>query len=178
MEKTRRVMISQTVEYALRAIVTIAQRGGERCSSQSIAESTQIPLPYLSKVMQQLVRGGLVDSRRGLHGGFALVNEPSELSILDVINAVDPIVRITACPLGIQSHGGSLCPLHHRLDMAMEATEDVFRQTKVSELLAEEDRPTPLCESHTTVTIDPFADGETKDGRAATKKSRKKKRAN
>ena len=45
-------MISQTVEYALRAIVTIAQHNGEACTSQQISKITQVPAPYLSKLMQ------------------------------------------------------------------------------------------------------------------------------
>lgn len=61
-------MISQTVEYALRAIVTIAQHDGTPCTAQKISSITKVPAPYLSKLMQGLVRGNLVTSKRGLHG--------------------------------------------------------------------------------------------------------------
>lgn len=57
-------MILQTVEYALRAIVTIPQREGAPCTSREI---TQVPAPYLSKMMQGMVRANLVTSKRGLH---------------------------------------------------------------------------------------------------------------
>ena len=91
-------MISQTVEYALRAVVTIAQHANQPCTAQEVSEITQVPAPYLSKVMQGLVRANLVASKRGLHGGFVLTKEPSELSILEVIDAVDPMKRIRKCP--------------------------------------------------------------------------------
>ena len=104
-------MISQTVEYALRAIVTIAQHDGEPCTAQKIAAITKVPAPYLSKMMQGLVRAKLVASKRGLHGGFVLMTSPSELTIWDVVDAVDPFQRIHECPLGIESHEGTLCPV-------------------------------------------------------------------
>ena len=146
-------MISQTVEYALRAVVTIAQHEGQPCTSRKIAEITQVPSAYLSKLMQGLVRGGLVHSQRGLHGGFVLTKQPEELSIYDVVAVVDPIKRISQCPLKIQAHGNTLCPLHHRLDQAMEVTEQMLRGTTISELLAQPGSVTPLCEDKPLVSL-------------------------
>ena len=139
-------MISQTVEYALRAVVTIAQHEGRPCTAKKLAEITQVPLPYLSKLMQGLVRNGVVTSQRGLHGGFLLTSDPRSLTVLDVVNAVEPLRRILKCPLGIQSHGTNLCPLHRRLDNAIAATEKVLRETTVAEMLSQPGGVTPLCE--------------------------------
>lgn len=147
-------MISQTVEYALRAIVTLAQHDGKPCTAQKISAITQVPAPYLSKMMQGLVRANLVTSKRGLNGGFVLVKEPSELTIWEVVDAVEPFKRILECPLGIGSHGGTLCPLHRRLDNAMAMVEDSFRDTTVAALLSQPGSVTPLCEENKTMTID------------------------
>lgn len=147
-------MISQTVEYALRAIVTIAQHEGAPCTAKRIAEITQVPAAYLAKLMQGLVRGGLVTSQRGLHGGFVLTNDPANITVYDIVNVVEPIRRIEECPLGIKSHGAVLCPLHSRLDMAIAATEKMFRETVVAELLAQPGNVTPLCEAQQLVTLD------------------------
>ena len=146
-------MISQTVEYALRAIVTMAQHEGQPCTAKKLAEITQVPLPYLSKLMQGMVRGGLVTSQRGLHGGFLLTNDPKNLTIFDVINVVEPIKRILHCPLNIQSHGTNLWPLHRRLDNAMAATEKVFRETTVAEMLSQPGSVTPLCEDKKMISL-------------------------
>jgi Rrf2 family protein len=138
-------MFSQTVEYSLRAVVTLAQNKGKACTAQQISELTQVPGPYLSKVMQVLVRSGLVHSQRGLHGGFVLAKEPSEINILDVVDAVEPFKRIRTCPLGLETHD-ELCPLHRCLDQGMALAEQAYRTTTIDELLTEPDSVTPLCE--------------------------------
>jgi Rrf2 family protein len=137
-------MISQTAEYALRAIVYLADQDAPRTTAQ-IAKTTLVPAGYLAKVMQSLSRAGLVKSQRGLNGGFTLANDPQELSILEVVNAVDPIQRFPECPLGIPSHGRRLCPLHYRLDQAAAMVEKAFGETMVSELLAVPRERRPLC---------------------------------
>lgn len=139
-------MISQTVEYALRAITTIAQHKGQPLTALQISELTQVPGPYLSKLMQSLGRAGLVRSRRGLHGGFVLARASDELSIWEVIHAVEPFQRIHECPLGIQSHKSTLCPLHRQLDRAMETAERQFRRTTIADVLTEPGDVTPLCQ--------------------------------
>jgi Rrf2 family transcriptional regulator, nitric oxide-sensitive transcriptional repressor len=141
-------MFSQTVEYALRAVVYLAAQQGEPRTTQQIAQATQVPTGYLSKVMQSLGRKRLVQSQRGLHGGFTLAQTPDELTVLDIIQAVDPIKRIERCPLGLKEHI-NLCPLHRRLDHAMKLVEDALQKSSIAELLAEPDRardiPIPLC---------------------------------
>jgi Rrf2 family protein len=105
-----------------------------------------VPSGYLSKVLQSLARGELVHSQRGLHGGFALARPPRKISVWDVINAVDPLQRIRSCPLGLKSHGVNLCPMHRRLDDAMESVERAFRNSTVAELLADPNPSRPLCD--------------------------------
>lgn len=140
-------MISQTLEYALRSVLAIAQQGGKPCTAKQIAEVTEIPLAYLSKLMQGLVRAGIVNSQRGLHGGFVLNVDPAKLSIWEIVQVVDPIRRIERCPLKIKSHGTNLCPLHRKIDDALAATEELFRSTTVAELLSDPGGVTPLCDS-------------------------------
>src|SRR6185312_12271399 len=118
-------MISQTAEYALRAIVYLAGQG-EPQTTQQIATTTRVPAGYLSKVLQSLARSGLVHSQRGLHGGFTLTKSPKQLTVWEVIDAVDPIQRIKSCPLGLRSHGVNLCPMHKRLDDALAQMEKAF----------------------------------------------------
>lgn len=126
--------------------MTIAQHDGVPCTSQKISEITQVPAPYLSKLMQGLVRAQVVTSKRGLHGGFVLSQAASKLTILEVVDAVEPFQRIHECPLGLSSHAGTLCPLHRRLDESMAIVEKSFRDTTVAELLAAPGSVTPLCE--------------------------------
>jgi Rrf2 family transcriptional regulator, nitric oxide-sensitive transcriptional repressor len=138
-------MISQTAEYALRAMAQLALEPDTPQTSQQIASVTMVPLHYMSKVLQELTRAGLVHSQRGLHGGFTLMRKPEDLTIFDIVQAVDPLHRIKRCPLGIESHGETLCPLHRRLDDAMAQVEKSYRESNLAELLAEPSASKPLC---------------------------------
>lgn len=137
-------MISKTAEYALRAMVYLAENPESPSPLQGIAASTQVPSGYLSKVMQQLVRAGLVTSLRGLGGGFTLAGPAAELSVYEVVQAVDPIARIRECPLKLPEHREELCALHRRLDDVMEMVEQSFRLTSVADLLKKPTFPKPL----------------------------------
>jgi len=147
-------MISQTVEYSLRALVTLAFHHGQPVTVQHVSKKAKIPAPYLSKLMQTLVRAGLVRSRRGVGGGFVLSKEPAEITIWDIVQAVDPVKRIESCPLEIESHSGTLCPLHRRLDDALASTEQAFRTTTLDELLGDSPDKGPFCEESDVVPLD------------------------
>ena len=127
-------MISQTAEYALRAVVFLAEQENRPHTIQQIAAATQVPAGYLSKVMQGLARAGLVHGQRGLGGGFVLTRPASEMSCYDVLQAVDPIPRITRCPLDNPAHAHQLCVLHQRLDEAAALIEKSFRESTVADM--------------------------------------------
>src|SRR6478672_321651 len=139
-------MFSQTVEYALRAVVHLADRAPSPQTTEQIARATLVPKPYLSKVLQGLHVARIVQLKRGIGGGVNLAKPANRMTILDVVNAVEPIRRIRECPLGLKAHGINLCPLHKRLDQALAIVEDAFRRTTLAELLNEPTSSHPLCE--------------------------------
>lgn len=139
-------MFSQTVEYALRAVVYLAGVDRTARTSSQIAEVTRVPAAYLSKVLKELSSAGILNSQRGIGGGFTLAKSSNELTILEVVNAVDPIQRIHTCPIGIVSHGIRLCPLHRRLDDALAMVEKAFGASTLTEVLADPNPSIPLCE--------------------------------
>ena len=138
-------MFSQTVEYALRAIVHLAKQPDALQTTAQIAKATQVPAPYLSKVLQTLTRDGLVEVRRGVSGGYLLGKSPSELTIYEVVQCVDPIQRIRKCPLELSSHLKRLCSLHAKMDNALEGIESAFRTTTLIELINSPNPSVPLC---------------------------------
>ena len=142
-----RLVFSQTVEYALRAMVHLVDKAPEPRTTDQIAKITKVPAAYLSKVMQALKRGGLVHSQRGIGGGMTLALDPEKITILDVVQAVDPIKRINSCPLGLKAHGVRLCPLHKRLDNALASVQEAFKSTTLAEVLKEPTLSVPLCDS-------------------------------
>jgi Rrf2 family protein len=125
--------------------VHLASEAPHGRTTDQVATATRVPRAYLSKVLQSLRRAGLVHSQRGIGGGMTLTKSPAELTILEVVNAVEPIQRIRTCPLGLAAHGVHLCPLHSRLDNALSLVEDAFRNSTLAEVLAEPSTSIPLC---------------------------------
>jgi Rrf2 family transcriptional regulator, nitric oxide-sensitive transcriptional repressor len=133
-------MISSAAEYAIRAMLCLATRGPAGhggLTTHHISEAATLPLAYLAKVMQMLVRAQLVHSQRGINGGFVLARPPESITLLDVVRAVEPSHRIKTCPVGHAGHGISLCPLHRRLDAAARCVEELLGGTSLEQLVEE-----------------------------------------
>lgn len=138
-------MLSKTAEYALRVAYWLARTPEASVSADQLSDITQIPRRYLHKVVQDLVRAGLVRSQPGSGGGYAFDRSPESTTILDVIQAVAPLERINGCPLGLKSHT-RLCPLHRELDDAFAATEKALARVSLAQLLKSASPIVPLCD--------------------------------
>jgi Rrf2 family transcriptional regulator, nitric oxide-sensitive transcriptional repressor len=136
----------------MRAVLALAAGTGRSMTTQQIADTMHVPRSYLSKVLQALVHANLVVSKRGLTGGFVLARKPEELSLLEILNSVNPIERIESCPLDLKEHRSELCPLHRRLDQAMGMVEEAFAKTTLAEILSEEN-PCPTLQQQ-LITLD------------------------
>lgn len=137
--------MSQTAEYALRAAVFLADQNGDLCTTAEIAEGTQVPQGYLAKVLLDLSRSHIVNSQRGPKGGFTLCKPAGELTLLEVVNAVDVSRRFHECPLNLPHHGPNLCPLHRKLDDCAKLVENELGQATVGDLLNVPRSRKPLC---------------------------------
>jgi Rrf2 family protein len=90
--------LSKKADYALMAMKHLALRGERGSSSaREIAELYDIPIELMAKVLQRLVRGGLLTSHHGTRGGYKLARVPALISVADVIQAIDGPVTVTAC---------------------------------------------------------------------------------
>ena len=139
-------MISQTTEYALRAVVFLADHTGESHTSSAISSVTLVPTTYLAKILQTLARANIVSSQRGPHGGFSLMVAANELTVYDVVQVIDPIQRIHSCPLAISDHGTNLCALHRLLDSTSLMIERQFRKVTIQSLIQQRKNEShPLC---------------------------------
>jgi len=137
-------LLSDASEYALRAVIWLAQEAAEPKKVRDIAEATHAAPGYLVKVLQGLAKAGILSAQRGTRGGFALIRDPAQLSVLEVIGAVDPVERIQRCPLNLEGHGEQLCPMHQRIDQALATVEAVFRESTIAELRDAPQRPQSL----------------------------------
>ncbi len=109
------MQITRQADYALRAVIFLARMDGdEKASTSTIAEKQKIPPSFLAKIVSQLSLAGLIQTSRGARGGVSLAKKPEEISVLDVIEAIDGPVLLNECagnpencPFGLN------CPLQH-----------------------------------------------------------------
>ncbi len=137
-------MLSQTSEYALRAMVYLGTNCDRKITRSEIAAAIQMPADYLTKVLQSLGEANLVQIKRGPGGGYSLAQPATEISTYDIISAVDVLQRVLTCPLG-NIHNGELCKLHTLLDKTMEMAEQSFRNTSIADLIPEGPLKTKRC---------------------------------
>lgn len=110
-------MLSKSCQYALRAVVYIAEESSttQLVGAQQMAESLQIPKHFLSKILQQLSRNKLISSTKGPNGGFYLSRENEQVTIDRIIEVIDGPGLFTACVLGLPSCSSAHpCPLHEQ----------------------------------------------------------------
>jgi Rrf2 family protein len=94
------MQITRQADYAVRAVLYLAQLGpGGRASTAQIAREQKIPLTFLAKIVSQLSASGVVRATRGAHGGVALARQPEEVSLLDIVEAIDGPVMLSECTL-------------------------------------------------------------------------------
>ncbi len=90
--------MTRAADYAVRVMVHLAcLPHGSRASLAHLASSVDVPETFLSKVLQRLVKGGLVASRRGKKGGFELARDIASVSLLDVLHALDSVPALNTC---------------------------------------------------------------------------------
>ena len=108
-------MLTQTGEYALRALVYMARKGEEGfCGVKEIATATGVPSNYLAKILQQLARAKVLESQKGFGGGFKVARKLSKISLMDIIDPLERIDKFRQCVLGQRLCNDQVaCPLHH-----------------------------------------------------------------
>ena len=110
-------MLTREIDYAIRALLLLAQHQGEVVSTSVLAQSVEAPYRFLRRILLQLTEQGLVVSVRGNQGGVKLAYDPASISLLDIIRAVDiGVVRLNIC-LGTPPACPRFehCPVHDEL---------------------------------------------------------------
>lgn len=125
------MQITRQADYALRAMLYLARlEPNERAATSKIAEEKEIPPSFLAKIISQLSIAGLIHTSRGAHGGVSLARKPAEISLLEVVEAIDGPIALNECvnDSSICSFGDN-CPIH---DVWCEAKEELVRKLRAS----------------------------------------------
>ena len=131
-------MLSHTAEYALRAVLYVAQHATEAPVRVSeIASALKLPQNYLSKILHELTKSGVLVSTRGKLGGFRLGRSADRLSLHAIVNHFDPIEARRTCLLGRTACSDRrACAVHWRWKSLSDEVVRFFRDTTVAELLS------------------------------------------
>ncbi len=91
------MQITRQADYAVRAVLYLAKTGDQRSATSQVAQKQQIPPSFLAKIISQLSIAGLLHTSRGARGGVTLAREPQEISLLEVIEAIDGPIQLNEC---------------------------------------------------------------------------------
>jgi Rrf2 family protein len=129
-------MLSQTAEYALRAVLYLAEQGDAGpVRVGEMAAALKIPQNYLSKTLHVLARRGVLRSERGKAGGFQLAVDPDRLRLHAVIAPFDRLEQRRRCLLGrAECSDRAACAAHARWKEAADTVATFFRETTVADL--------------------------------------------
>ena len=131
------MLLSRSCEYALQALLYIAaQPDGQYVLTREIAEQRGLAYHFLSKVLQSLVKSRLLESQKGRGGGFALAKPANEITLLEVIHAIEGPDFLDGCVLGLPRCDASKpCPVHDQWAGAKEKIHNMFADQTVAQLL-------------------------------------------
>ena len=126
--------LSKKADYGLIALKHLAQHGNESVSAREIAEEYRIPTELLAKILQRLARKGLLVSQHGTRGGYVLARDPSKISIVDVVEALDGPIGITPCERGSNCEQLDVCSVRDPLMKLKVKVVRVLGDTSIYEL--------------------------------------------
>jgi Rrf2 family protein len=126
-------------EYATQAVLHLAMQYPDVVAIHDIAERHHIPLKYLEQILLELKRGGVLDSRRGVHGGYTLARTPAEISVGEVLRLMDGAFAESSCThaetrLGSMCAEGPTCGLKQVWQDVQHSVEKILFATSFEEV--------------------------------------------
>jgi Rrf2 family protein len=129
-------MFSKTCEYAIRAVLFIAQKSkdGNKVSIKEIAKGIKSPEYFIAKILQDLSRKKMIQSAKGPNGGFYLNKQSLKYSLADVVKTIDGDAIFSGCGLGLEHCSETRpCPIHHKFKKIRKELYDMLRSARLGE---------------------------------------------
>lgn len=128
--------LSLGTQYTLTALIALSHEGkGKAVSASKLAEPLNSPGTYLSQMLNKLIKPGIIGTRRGINGGVYLTKDPSEISLYEILTAIEGESFFQSCFLGISGCGEiEPCPFHEEWGKKRGDIEKWLRATKLDEL--------------------------------------------
>ena len=134
------MFLSKSFGYALRGILYIAAMQDEerKVQIEEIATQLSVPKHFLGKIMQQMVKAGLLKSTKGPYGGFSLTGKTLDAPLIKLLETTDDINRFNICVLKLKTcNSANPCPLHHKMEVFKNDILKLFHETTINDLLTD-----------------------------------------
>lgn len=150
-----KIVPTRRADYGVRALINLAQNHPQGQAAPAISKDMDIPVGFLRQVLQELGRAGLVNSQPGRTGGYALAKAPEEITLLDIISALEGPNDEPSCALdGGPCHWDRACAIHWVWLAAREAFTDTLKSATLAKIAADDaelrsgNLPAPIVEEH------------------------------
>ncbi|HEY7119454.1 MAG TPA: Rrf2 family transcriptional regulator, partial [Tepidisphaeraceae bacterium] len=135
-------MLTQTTDYALRALVYLAHDPDDGYhQTRDLATTLNVPANYLGKILQLMAHHKIVESQRGMNGGFRLAKLPEQIRLYDVLFALDALPSDPECPLMTGGRQLELCTLHRRFASMTAMYVNFLKSTTLDDVLQPDSMP-------------------------------------
>ena len=131
-------MLRKDTDYAFRLLGHLGAHAGRPTTAQELSAQQDVPLGFAQKILRKLVTEGIVDSRPGRNGGFRLIKEPREVSLRDVVKAIQGNLALNDCMAG-GCQRQAACPLSAQLEKMQRQMDDFFSNTTLQDVLGSAD---------------------------------------
>jgi len=130
------IRLSKLADYAVVMLSYMAAREGEVYTTARLAERSAVPEPTAAKVLKLLARSALLESQRGSNGGYGLARPAAEITVADIIVAVDGPIALTACVEGSSDHCGveQLCSMRGNWNRVNRAIRDALEDVTLADM--------------------------------------------
>ncbi len=137
-------MFTRACEYAIRAVMYIQLKSGDnyRLSIPEISKQIDAPPPFTAKILQTLVRGGIINSIKGPNGGFFIAAKARPISLSAIVKVIDGNDDVLHnCVLGLKECSDTFpCPIHHQVKQYKDQLRKVMREATVQSLVDDLDK--------------------------------------
>jgi len=130
-------MLSNSSKYAIKAVLYLSLYSNEsqKVMVKDISKPINVPQAYIAKLLQELVKEGLVSSTRGPKGGFYLNKENNDQKVINILKIIDGEKRLTSCMLSSERcNEDKPCPLHHILSPSRQKILKILNEKSISDL--------------------------------------------
>jgi len=133
-------MLSNTCKYGIRAVIYLAvnEQEGKKIGIKKISEELNLPAPFLGKILQMLAKKKMLASTKGPHGGFSLAANPEEITLFDIVEAIDGTDVFEQCMIGLKiceddKSKEDKCPFHEKSSKVRTKFYKAFKEQTVKD---------------------------------------------